>query len=221
MSLAAANGRWTDSDFGYDPDFDFLGEAGQIRRPDGLILYPVSTFNSKAEFAVHFCTNAREIWAFEVQKLRRQVQLDRMQRCYCPRYKDKGYPTAAGFLLPVSLVAEFGHCWQMPETTADRLLATKNKTQSGLTAERQFFDLVKGGFFLPVLSIPVVKACKSDDIGGVDFFVSGGLAVQVKEDRPGGRGGTGHLFMQSHTVAAREAHKWFEYERRPEVVCQE
>ena len=206
---------WTDQDLLYDIDFDLWDIPQKIIRPDGKILHPVSVFNSKAEFSVHFCTNARLIYVVDLQRLNKQVVLDRKYVCYSPRRKLHGLVSARGLCVPCHIALEFGYRWQMPEFAAHALLDCRDKRQCGLTAERLFKDLAHTGLFAPVLTAPVIKASREDDYKhGVDFYVSGGLGVQVKEDRRGGEGASGNLFFQTHTLSAYDAESWYAFNRQ-------
>jgi hypothetical protein len=206
---------WSDRDFNYDREYDLWAGLKHIDRHDGTRLYDVSECKHGAKYTVHFCACSREIWAVEIMGLMRFIDFDTdWEVSYVPRQRDKGLPTARGYLVPCTRVLKFGHKWDMPETLAKRFLVAHNKSETGVVAERAFAWLVNEvHFFQTLFHAPAQRSRQRDDLyGGIDFWVLGNVPVQVKYDGPGGTRGTGKLFFQTHTLPLRRCADWHEYE---------
>jgi hypothetical protein len=206
--------EWRDEDFGYDREYDLFGDRRDIQRHDGAILYCVSELKWGARYTVHLCAKAREIWAIETKGLRGHIWEDEGWKvCYSPRGRNKGQPSARGYVIPCYRASEFGKCFVMPDPICRRLLSAKTKEEAGNIAELAFAHLVDAKFFPAIFLPPARKSGVQDDIcGGIDFWVGEDIPVQVKFDGPGGREGTGNLFFQTHTLPVRECKRWHEFE---------
>ena len=208
--------EWSDEDFGYDRERDLYtsDDYRHIQRPDKVTLYCVPEFKWGALYTVHLCAKAKEVWTVSTSGLRSHIWNDEGWRvCYVPRERDKGQPTARGYLVPCSQVRNFGQRFDMPGGVQRRLLAAKTKSEAGLTAERAFHWFVTTDFFRGLFVPPVEKSTEDEDKRrGIDFW-AGDTPVQVKFDGPGGARGTGNLFFQTHTLSVGDCEKWhgFEY----------
>lgn len=211
VSEMLRRGQWSDVDFGYHRDYDFYCERRNIEAGDGRVLYCVSEFNSLAEYAVHFCVRAQEIWAVSLKSLRAEFEFGESLVSYVPRKKPAPV-TARGYLVPCGMLEEFGHCWSMPAEVIRAFAKASDKADSGKVGERAFEWLVNSqNFFRAIFPAPTAKASRKDDReNGIDFWVAG-KSVQVKVDGPGGRKGTGNLFFQTHTMSVRDCESWHNF----------
>lgn len=213
-----ARDRWADTDFGYHVDYDFFYETQHIVRSDGATLYNVSVFNSGAQYSVHFCVESREIWAVNLAALRKVIEFEEKFVRYAPSKKSAGLPTARGYVLPCSLIAEVGHCFRgAPAKLFDRLSKAKNKSDLGILAEKAFVWLVNDKRFFPTIFVGEATRCSlaEDYYDGLDFWINREIPVQVKVDGPGGTGtaGTGNLFFQTHTLPLRQCEQWYAFQK--------
>jgi len=208
---------WTDAHFGYDREYDCWPHLRHIVRPDGETLYDVSEIKHGAKYTVHFCPNAKEIWAVKVAGLLDHIwDRTEWQVKYSPARVSDGVPTGRGYTIPCDRVLEFGQSLVMPEKLVDRFQQTTNKGQDGIVAEKAFEWLVnESRVFSGIFSGPVRKSGLQDDIAaGIDFWVGSDLPVQVKFDGPGGTVESGNLFFQTHTLPLHKITSWHGYERQ-------
>jgi hypothetical protein len=207
-----AYGKWTDADFGYDPDYDFFAQRKHIERSDGKTLYSVPTLQSKSIFSVHFCSDSEEVWVVDLHKMSMVFDFDKKFVMYVPAKKGHGLPSARGYCVPCLHLTDFAKCKPMPASVSTRIRREREKGSAGIVTEKLFEWLANTrGFFSEFFTGTAARASRDDDYkNGIDFWI-GAIPVQVKIDAPGGTKKTGNLFFQTHTLSVADVAIWHNF----------
>lgn len=168
--------------------------------------------NCKADYWTHVCPKSSEIYVYTTTAMREFLKRTAKEgpmaqpsgpRPSWPVSEFKEIKTARGYVVPC--VQTFIRTAVIPETWLRNFDACSSDEECGSMAEMAVMYACNGALFPVPLGVDKITDLKEQyELGDFRLHTVQGLVIEVKADWPGGRNGTGNLFVQTH----EGGHKW-------------